>query len=223
MTERRGVSFIGAIALMITLVVFQDYFILNMDSRQIFMVCMYILIALASDSYKGVLRLVERLWTITGNGNSEDGQFELIKSFLEINVTRWDKYWRLYEDIVNGKKHSSLKMYLLKIPKGSIDLKQFLWIFGYILYCVYIPASFISEGLNFLIDFIGLGFFLFTGSKVIGLGDFMGNIFEAVKIGKEKKIKQCLRLIESQIIYGSRHFGYLKSRISLKKEDLNDR
>ena len=217
MTERRGVSFIGAITLMFTLIIFQDFFIHNIESRQLFMVCVYILIALASENYRGVLRLVERLWMINGNGDKDRDKFLLIKSFLEINVSRWDKYWRLYQDIVNKKKKSILKMYLLKIPKGSIDLKQFLWIFGYIIYCVFIPDPIMSQGLNFLIDFLSLGFFLFTGSKVIGLGAFMGNIFEAVKIGDEDHIKQSLQLIESQIIYGSRHFGYLKTRIKLKE------
>lgn len=179
----------------------------------------YILIALATDTHKGVLRIVERLWSINGNGESDEEKFLLIKSFLEINVTRWDKYWRLYEDIVNGRKLSSTKMYLKRIPKGSIDFKQFIWILAYILYCVFIPDPFMSDSLNFLIDFLSLGFFLFTGSKVIGLGAFMGNIFEAIKIGNEKRIKQSLQLIESQIVYGARHFGYLKSKIKLKQEE----
>ena len=214
-TERRGVSFIGAVTLMLTLILFQDFYISNVQPRQLFMTGIYILIALATDNYKGVLRLVERLWRINDNGDSDPEKFLLIKSFLEINVTRWNKYWKLYEDIVNGNKISSAKLYIQNIPKGSVDLVQFLWILTYILYCVFIPDPFISVELNFLIDFLSLGFFLFTGSKVIGLGDFMGNIFEAVKIGKEDHIKQSLQLIQSQIIYGSRHFGYLKSKIDL--------
>lgn len=221
-SERKGVSFIGAMTLMITLIGFQDFYMCNVSMRQLTMTFLYIMIALATDSHKGVLRLVERLWSISRNGDSQDEKYYLIKSFLEINVTKWDKYWKLYDKIVNGEKHSAFKMYVAKIPNGSISLKQFLWILSYILYCVFVPDPFMSEQLNFLIDFASLGFFLFTGSKVLGLGDFMSNIFEAVKIGgNEKKIRQSLQLIESQIIYGSRHFGYLKSRIKLTKGDNN--
>lgn len=211
--EKKGVSFIGAMTLMFTLIIFQDFFISNIESRQMFMLFVYIFIALASENYKGILRLVERLWLINGNGDAEREKFLLIKSFLEINVTRWNRYWRLYENIVNGEKTSLWKIYIQKITKGSIDLKQFLWIFGYIVYCVFIPDPILKDALNFIIDLCSLGFFLFTGSKVIGLGAFMGNIFEAIKIGKEDHIKQCLKLLESQIIYGAVNFAYLKSKI----------
>ncbi len=215
--ERKGVSFIGAMTLMITLIGFQDFYMCHVTIRQLIMTLLYIMIALASDDHKGILQIVERLWSIGRNGEEDENKFLLIKSFLEINVTKWDKYWKLYDNIVKGEKHSTLKMYLAKIPKGSISLKQFMWILVYILYCVFIPDPIMSDALNFLVDFGSLGFFLFTGSKVIGLGDFMSNIFEAIKIGNEKKIKQALQLIESQIIYGARHFGYLKSKII--KED----
>ena len=186
------------------------------------MTFVYIIIALATDTYKGVFDLVERVWNINDNGDSPDEKFALIKSFLAINVTRWDKYNNLYDQIVEGKEGAgALKRYLMRIPKGVISLKQFIWILAYIVYSVFTPDLIlvVSPAIDFLIDLGGLSFFLFTGSNVIGLREFMIDIFESVKTVDGKTVKQSLQLLESQIIYGSRQYGFLKNKINLKQEE----
>lgn len=183
------------------------------------MVFVYIIIALATNNYKGVIDLVERIWYINGNGDTPQEKFALIKSFLAINVSRWDKYNNLYGQIVNGKKgDGALKRYLVRIPKGTISLKQFIWILAYIIYAVFSPGMMIiNPAIDFLIDLGGLSFFLFTGSSVIGLRDFMEDIFESIKgKGDKDTVKQSLQLLESQIIYGSRQYGFLKNKIKIK-------
>ncbi len=67
------------------------------------------------------------------------------------------------------------------------------------------------------IDLFGLSYFIYTGSKVIGIGDFMGDIFKAIKPVKSKSVKQSLQLLESQIIFGARHYGFLKNKLKEKK------
>lgn len=187
------------------------------------MMFVYIIIALATNNYNGIVGLIERIWNINGNGDTEQEKFALIKSFLSINVSRWDKYNNLYKQIVEGKKGSSaLKRYLMRIPKGTISLKQFIWILAYIIYAVFSPDMIMitNPEVEFLINLIGLAFFLFTGSSVIGLGDFMEDIFESIKgKGDKNTVKQSLQLLESQIIYGSRTYGFLKNKIKLKKEE----
>lgn len=207
---------------MLTLILFHSFFMENISIRQLSMTFVYIIIALATDTYKGVIDLVERVWNINDNGDSPDEKFALIKSFLAINVTRWDKYNNLYDQIVEGNKGvGPLKRYLMRIPKGVISLKQFIWILAYIVYSVFTPDIIIvvSPAIDFLIDLGGLSFFLFTGSSVIGLRDFMVDIFESVKTVKGKTVKQSLQLLESQIIYGSRQYGFLKNKINLKQEE----
>ena len=187
------------------------------------MTFVYILIALATESDKGIAKLVQRIWHISNNGDTPDEKFRLIKSFLKLNVNKWDKYWQMYQEIVDDcKKKSVIGRYLKKIPTGTLSLRQFLWILTYIVYGVFstdiLQALVIAEGVNFLVDLAGLSFFLYTGGRVIGVGDFMTNIFEAVKSGKEKMVKQALQLIESEIIFGAGHYGFLKNKIKLNEE-----
>jgi hypothetical protein len=176
----------------------------------------YICIGLATDSQKGIAELVQRIWSISNNGDTDDEKFSLIKSFLEINVNKWDKYWQMYQEIVNGcKKKSALGRYLMKIPTGTLSLIQYIWILTYMAYGVFAPTLALSEGIHFLVDLGGLSFFLYTSGRVIGVGDFMINIFEAMK-PTEKSVKASLQLLESEIIFGAQHYGFLKNKIDLK-------
>ena len=132
---RKGVTFISSIALFTTLIVFHN--ILDfIDLRCLLMSIAYVFIALALDTHKGIINFIERIWNINQNGEADIEKFVLIKSFIALNVNKWDRYWQLYQEIVNGKKVSTFKRYLLKIPKGTISLKQFIWILGYITFNV---------------------------------------------------------------------------------------
>lgn len=189
------------------------------------MILVYICIALASDDYTGIIKMVERVWSINDNGDNDDEKLQLIKSFVHHNVSRWVKYWNLYEEVVEDSKHSSkLKTFLLRIPTGRINIKQFLWIISYILYAAYFPDIIpgFEEGFYFFIDLIGLSLFIFTGSSVIGMEVFMTNIFEAIKPVKDKTVRQSLQSLEAEIIYGAQHYGFMKNKINLKRGKIND-
>lgn len=225
-SSKKGVTFIGALTLMFTLMFFHPFFLEHISTRYILMSFAYIFIALAMDNYKGIDKVIEGIWNINGNGDSEGENFDLIKSFLQINVAKWDTINTLYGEIVNGdEKTSALKRYLMRIPLGRITLKQFIWVLGYIVFGVYsndMMSPFNNEGLHFIIDLFGLSYFIYTGSKVIGIGDFMGDIFQAIKPVKSKSIKQSLQLLESQIIFGARHYGFLKNKLKEKRGKNND-
>ena len=222
-TGKKGMSFIGAITLMVTLISLHSFFVISIEVKNLIMIFVYICIALASDDYKGLVNLVERVWSINDNGDDDDDKLQLIRSFLQHNVARWVKYWDLYGEVVNDSKPTSkLKTFLSKIPNGRINIKQFVWILSYIIYSVYFPDTLLGLGEEFcfFIDLVGLSFFIFTGSSVVGMETFMTNIFEAIKPVDNKSVKQSLQLLESEIIYGARQYGFIESKINLKgKED----
>ena len=221
-TTKKGMSFIGAITLMATLISLHNFFVISISTRSLLMIFVYICIALASDDYSGIVDLIERVWSINSNGDTDDRKLQLIRSFLQHNVARWVKYWELYGEIVNKERSSNkIKTILFKIPKGRINLKQFLWILLYIVYCVYFPRALLGLGEEFcfFVDLTGLSFFIFTGSSVIGMEIFMSNIFEAIKPSDINDVRQSLNLLESEIIYGSRTYGFFKNKIDIKKEN----
>ena len=223
-TGKKGMSFIGALTLMITLISLHRFFLINIEARNLLMVFVYICIALASDDYRGLVNLVERIWSINDNGDTDDEKLQLIKSFTQHNVARWVKYFELYGEIVNGnKRNSKVKTILFRIPNGRINIRQFLWIILYVLYAVYFPGALLGLGEEFcfFVDLVGLSFFIFTGSSVIGMETFMTNIFEAIKPVKDKTVKQSLQSLESEIIYGARQYGFMKNKIDLKKGTTN--
>jgi len=224
-TIKKGMSFIGALTLMTTLISLHSFFLINISSRSLIMIMVYICIALASDDYSGIIDMVERIWSINDNGDGDDEKLQLIKSFVQHNVIRWTKYWDLYGEVVNGdKRNSKVKTVLYKIPNGRINIKQFMWILLYIVYSVYFPDALLGLGEEFcfFVDLIGLSFFIFTGSNVIGMETFMTNIFEAIKPVDNKTVKQSLQLLESEIIYGARQYGFFKNKINLKRGIIND-
>jgi len=222
--RRKGMSFVGALTLMITLISLYQSVFFSIGYKSLLMIFVYICIALASDDYTGVVDMVERIWSINDNGDTPDEKLQLIKSFVHHNVSRWVKYWNLYGEIVNGSKRvGKIRMLLIRIPNGRINLKQFLWIISYIIYSAYFPGALLGfgEGFYFLIDLVGLSFFIFTGSNVIGMETFMTNVFEALKDVEDRTARQSLQSIESEIIYGARQYGFIKNKINLKR-GLND-
>ena len=110
----------------------------------------------------------------------------------------------------------------MRIPRGSLSLAQFLWIAFYIIYHVFKPhilmLSFITPDINFIIDFVGLGFFIITSSNVIGTEEFLKILFESIKPEEKETVEHTLRLLESNIIYGAREYGFrTKEQCRLEK------
>jgi hypothetical protein len=189
------------------------------------------LIGLASRNWRPIGMLVERVWSLNcANGVSDDAKLQTIRAYIAINVAQWDKYWRMYQQIVDGKKGMwtwkyKVKDQLLRIPQGSLNFTQFAWIMAYIAYNVleangylpFLPPEFISD-FDFLIDVFGLGFFSYTSGIVIGMGKFMEKIFQSIRPTSERDVKESLRLLEQHIIFGARHYGFLRDMVDVKCE-----
>ncbi len=239
-TKRKGIGFASTFIIYITLVVF--YGVFHPASPEpplalntIIMLGVYMLIGLASVDYKPISMMIERIWNMKcQNGVSDDSKFQTIKAYIAMNVNQWNKYNILYANIVEGNDKvvwstgDSIKEHLLRIPKGQLNIKQFVWIVIYVAYNVlksngYLP--FLSpeySDIDFLIDFIGVGFFSFTSGTIIGLGSFMEKLFESIKPDDLIKVSESLRLLEQNIIFGARHFGFLRDIVEVECQECVD-
>ena len=194
--KRRGISFTSTMVIYFSLIVFHDAFSGNFANSHlpintIIMVGIYMLIGLASKDYKPLGMMIERVWNMNcQNGVTDDSKLQTIRAYIALNVAQWNRYWILYQQIVDEKEgilwgtKEKLKELLGRIPNGQLDLKQFIWILCYIAYNVirnndyipFLPAD--MSDIDFIIDVAGLGFFTFSSGVVIGLGSFMEKIFE---------------------------------------------
>ena len=215
---KAGIGFTGVLTLLFSLM-FLHSFIYghpvteHLPTSAIIMIFVYFIVGLAVQRQKGIYDMVSRIMYIRNNGYPPNEQLQLIRSFIEINVNKWVQYWHLYQEIVQGKEiKGKLKRTLMRIPRGSLSLGQFLWIAIYIVYNVFKPhillLSFITPDMTFVIDFIGLGFFIITSSNIIGTEEFLKIIFESIRPEEKKSVEQTLRLLESNIIYGAREYGF---------------
>lgn len=217
-----GISFLGTMTLFMTMMVFHELIyghsvFEHMDMSTVAMVFIYMVVGLSIDKHTGVSDLVDRIMYIQGNGDSDDAKLQLIKSFVELNVNKWVTYWHLYEEIVQGKKRSGrIGRLFSRIWRGSLSFVQFLWITGYIIFNVFkghLPIlSTMSLDIVFMIDFIGLGFFILTSGDVLGTREFMTIVFESIKPGSDKTVKSTLKLLEANIIYGARQHGFMDKK-----------
>ena len=218
---KKGISFSSALAIMITLVVFNNLLDF-MSARSLLMTLAYVFMALALETHKGLLEFIERIWYISKNGEEDNEKFLLIKSFIELSVNKWDEYWQLYQEIANGAKRSrGIVRYLKKIPGGTINLKQLIWILMYMTFNVFMFHELIpipEPVVTFLLDVYGLSFFVYTGSRIVGMRAFMTNLFKVVNPKEEENVRQILQSLESAIMLGARNYGYLKKRCITKKE-----
>ncbi len=238
--RRRGISFTSIVIIYITLIVLHPFFYPKdirppLASNTVVMVGLYIFIGLASIDYRPISMMIERVWNMNcQNGVGNDSKLQTIKAYIAMNVNQWNKYNILYKNIVEGDKEAiwgtgnKIKELLLRIPTGQLNIKQFLWITSYVAYNViknnrYIPFLPIEiSGIDFLIDFIGIGFFSFTSGTVIGLGSFMAKIFESIKPDKLIVVAESLRLLEQNIIFGARHFGFLRDVVEVECQECED-
>ena len=210
MRFKLGISFLGTVTLFVTVLAFHQFIYghsigEHMGVSTVIMVFIYMAIGLSIDKHNSVCDLVDRILYIQGNGDSEDAKLELIKSFIEINVNKWVNYWHVYQEIVEGKEKSGrFKRFFARIYKGSLSFTQFMWIMCYVIFNVFKDdigiVEFLTSDIIFIIDFVGLGFFILTSGDVLGTKEFMTILFESIKPGDDKTVKTTLKLLESNII-----------------------
>ncbi len=235
--KRKGIGFTSTMGIYFTMVIFHKFIYPEASKSPLgintaIMIGIYMLIGLSSIDYKPISMMIERVWDMNcKDGVPDNSKLQTIKAYIAMNVHQWNKYNKLYAQIVDGDKDAiwstgdKFKELLLRIPKGRLKLKQFIWIAGYLSYNVikangylpFLPVEYTD--IDYLIDFFGLGLFAFTSGKVIGLGSFMGKIFESIKPDSLIKVDESLRLLEQNIIFGARHFGFLRDVVEMKCEE----
>ncbi|MCP4651578.1 MAG: hypothetical protein GY853_16060 [PVC group bacterium] len=225
--NKKGIGFFGVVMLIITVFIFHDLSgaVINLSPKAILMTIIYFIIALASDDYAGIENMINRVWATSKSNRQAELKLQLIRSFISVNVVKWHKYFVMYQDIckdIKPEKYFRVIDILMKIPKGIVSFKQFLWIMAYVSYNLFKSSIFVfvTNDADFLIDLVGIGFFMYTSSSVIGMDNFMSNIFDAIKPSELsiENVEFSLGLLEDQIIFGAHTYGFLTS---IEKELIN--
>lgn len=229
MFNKKGIGFSGVIALIVVSFIIQDVTkaAIHLDLQAILITIIYFMIALPSENYSGVEDVINTVWKYNKEARDADLKLQLIKSFLQISVVRWHRYFMMYEEIVNGKKITfgmKVQDMFLRIVNGHVSFKQFVWIMAYVIYNLFKDSffGFVSNDVDFIIGLLGIGFFMFTSGDILDMDQFMTNVFEVIKPTSKEDVKFSLSLLESNIIFGARQYGFLTD-IKQELEEANEK
>ena len=139
--KKKGISFTTTVTIYISLFILHDLFnpvpIVSMIGfKTILMVGIYMVIGLASRDYDAIGVFVERIWSMNCNDKVTDNvKMANIKSYIAIHVTQWHRYWQMWQDVMDGKENTwtwkdEMSDQLKRIPNGSLNLTQIIWIIG---------------------------------------------------------------------------------------------
>lgn len=185
---------------------------------------LYIVLALATDNMQGIGGILNLVWSIhQTNGLTDAEKMDMIKAQLESAVGQWMKYWKMFQELVNGKEPLEKRWDLFveqlkKIPKGEINLLQGIWIYGYLVYTLVFASKLlpISAPIDFIVSMGFLLVILFTSGKIRGITDFMGELFKQLAYTDENQIGSKLKLIEQLIMRGAKLYYFLDVQIKEK-------
>lgn len=194
--------------------------------RLIGLSCLYIILALFSDDYRGIGEMFDQVWRISQSDIPDDEKLDLIKNFLESAVAEWYHYWLLFQTTANGRKVNEKRIQNIgdmfrRIIKGEISLFQGIWIFTYLVYSILISSGVIAiEGPYDIILSIGfLLIILYASGNIKGITKFLEEVFRALKIENKEQIKGKLRVIESLIMNASKNYYFITCVIDQNKKD----
>jgi len=218
--KTRTIQANGAIILMTSLVTYLYAYMGLFDTfyfvRLIGLSCLYIILALFSDDYRGIGEMFDQVWKIQQTEIPDDEKLDLIKNFLESAVADWYHYWVKFQTIANGKepltkKAEKLGCIFKRIVKGEISLFQGIWIFMYLVYSILLASGVIAiEGPYDIILSIGfLLIILFASGNIKGITKFLEEVFRALKVESQDQIKGKLRVIESLIMNASKNYYFI--------------
>lgn len=220
--SKKGIGFSGVIALIVVAFIIQDVTQaeIHLDYQAILITIIYFIIALPSEDYSGVEDVFNTIWKYNKDTEEANMKLQLIKSFLQIKVVQWHKYFIMYEQIVNETKITfkmKIKDMFSRIINGKVSFKQFCWIMAYVIYNLFKDSffGFISNDVDFIVGLLGIGFFMFTSGEVLHMDEFMSDVFTVIKPTSKQDVEFTLSLLESNIIFGARQYGFLTE---IKKE-----
>jgi len=218
----KAIPFSGAITLIFSIFTFVYYYY-DIFPSEIFVVrvfgltTIYILLALVSKEMREELgKIMERVWGINRTDGLDPSERKMIiLNFLEIAVSRWAKFWRMFQEIVNEKSDIRTKFRKLKdlgreFLNGEINIAQACWIFAYLTYSILISANYfqIPAPVDWIVN---IGFFLimlFVSGKIKGIGTFMFDVFTSLRPIDDKYIQSQLTTLENVIETGSKTYYF---------------
>lgn len=218
--KTKTIPFSGAMTLIVSIFVFvfyyydifpDDFFVIRVFGLS----TIYTFLSLVSNNSKEILKkTIEQVWDISRtDGITPKERKDIILNFLEIAVSRWNKYWIMFQKIVLGNeplqtKKEKLKNLISQIFKGEINIFQAIWIFTYLVYSILIGANIfqIPGPIDFLVN---IGFFLvilFESGSIIGIGKFIMTLFETMSFESVKEVGAQLATLERLIMNGSKAY-----------------
>lgn len=223
----RTIKSSGALVLIFTLatlVIQGIFFSTTCVFKIIGLTAIYMLLALLSDDSRGIGQMFDQVWDIYITRTLKpDEKLEVIKDFIAAAVTKWDKYWELYQkvskngDFKKRTRKERLRSYVDKILHGEINIMQGIWIFVYLTYSV-LFCGVVQIPIPFdIIVIVGiLMIILYTSGSIRGISKFMEEVFKTLHVEDESQIKTKLTLLETLIVNGAKNYYYL----SAKREEI---
>lgn len=176
----------------------------------------YLVRALVSENAKGIEGKFNTVWDIVVSPNIEtDYKFELVKGHIKTAVSKWVHYWNEFGIIVLGDatlktKWRRLKELWKRILEGEINEGQIIWVFLYLVYTLIVTANIweIPRPYDIIINMAFLVVLLYASSNVIGLGQFLIDVFTTLAFG-EGEIESKLFELENVIRDGCQSYYFL--------------
>ena len=226
------IPFSGTLVFIVSLIAYVFYYSDKLGDeftnvKLVGLIAMYLILALASDDKSGIGDMLLQVWDIHQTGGLEDdNKMKLIKSYLESAVTEWTKYWRMFQELVNGgdplKTRGKKFLGAMKeIKEGEVNVLQAIWIYAYLIYTVVFSSGIlpISEPVDLIISSGTLLIILFTAGKIKGFNDFMAELFKQLKFEDATEIKGKLEVLQQFIIKGAQRYYFLDIKIKEKEKN----
>lgn len=219
--KTRTITASGAAVLLISLMIyvfsFAGVFSLIFSFRILGLTAAYLALALLSPDFRGISEMFYETWTILKFDIPAKEKMDMIKTFLEATCAEWEKYWCLYQEIVNGgcikpkQKYKLIYYYIKRMSKGEINLTQITWIYFYVCYSLLLSANyfFIPVPVDIIVSIGVLILILLSSGGIIGLTKFITEIFKLLDYEDEESIEKILRGLEVYIKRGAKKFYYI--------------
>jgi len=228
----RTIKFSGVFVLVLTLIMhvllYNSYMSSNLAILKLAILpAAYLVLCLYTDDIKGIGAMFAESWNISCMDiENEQERISMLRDYVEGEVNKWSKYWRLWEKIHNGGDPvkgfiEEFKYFMKRIYTGEMNIIQGFWMFVYVAYSALETGVFpmLAPWLDLIITFGILLVILFYGGSIRGTGKFMEDFFRALKRRDEKMVKNQLRIIEIKIKTALRKFYFSSaSREKLMKE-----
>ena len=144
--------------------------------------------ALVSHNYESYNEQFNYAYEIIMSNLPIEKKYSALKNHIGTITSAWDKYWREFEEIVNGggspvKKTEKVLELIHRVTKGGITLPKIIYISIYGFYSIIICSNLlqISDPFDIMINFVFITILRYWGSDMKGLFNLLSDFFAALE------------------------------------------